>query len=173
MKCLIRNFVTFLFLVSAPLFYPQSSNLSDFNFLIGGWVGSGGGTASGQGTGVSAFFYDIDSNVIIRDNYAQYPAQDDKPAYTHQDKMIIYKQSGQFKALYIDNEKHVINYDISLSGGGLVFTSQELKGTPQFRLTYEKPEGNKMKLIFEIAMPNTPGKFTQYLTAEMTKRKEL
>jgi hypothetical protein len=164
------SLLTFLFLIPTIISYPQESNLSKFKFLIGEWVGSGGGSISGKGEGSSIFKLDLDSNVIIRENYAQYPASNDNPAYTHKDLMIIYYQSSKPKAVYFDNEKHVINYNIELSDNKIIFTSEEIKGIPQFRLSYEKEGDNKMKLYFDIASPNAPGKFGYYLTAEMQKK---
>lgn len=160
----------FLFLIPVFVAYPQEVNLQKFKFLIGEWTGSGGGSISGKGEGGSVFKYDLDSNLIVRENYARYPAQNDNPAYTHKDLMIIYYQSSKPRAVYFDNEKHVINYNIEFSDNKVIFTSEEIKGIPQFRLTYEREGDNKMKLYFDMAPPNTPGKFGSYLTAEMQKK---
>jgi hypothetical protein len=170
MKNIKLSSTIFLFLIPFFISYPQESNLAKFKFLIGEWVGSGGGSISGKGEGASIFKYDLDSNLIVRENYAQYPAQNDNPAYAHKDLMIIYYQPSKPKAVYFDNEKHVINYNIEFSDNKVIFTSEEVKGIPQFRLTYEKEGDNKMKLYFDIAPPNAPGKFGSYLTAEMHKK---
>src|SRR5674476_1224248 len=111
MKNLKISLLIFLFLIPVIISYPQESNLAKFKFLIGEWVGTGGGSISGKGAGSSIFKFDLDSNLIIREKYAQYPAQNDNPAYTHKDLMIIYYQSSKPKAVYFDNEKHVINYN--------------------------------------------------------------
>jgi hypothetical protein len=150
--------------------YSQNNNLAKFQFLIGNWIGSGGGSISGKGQGGSVFRYDLDSNIIVRENYAEYPAQNGNPAYTHKDLMIIYYQSSKPRAVYFDNEKHVINYDIDFSDNKVIFTSEIVKGIPQFRLTYEELGDNKMKLYFDISPPNAPGKFGSFLTAEMHKK---
>jgi hypothetical protein len=162
-------FLSFL-LISCFASYPQQSNLTKLNSLIGKWVGSDGGSNSGQGEGASIFRFDLDSNVIIRENYAYYPAQNNNHEYTHKDLMIIYYQLATPRAVYFDNEKHVINYNIEFADNKVIFTSEEVKGAPQFRLTYENVGNNKMKLYFDIALPNTPGKFKPYLTAEMEKK---
>jgi hypothetical protein len=148
----------------------QQKNLNGLKFLIGEWIGSGGGSGSGQGEGSSIFRFDIDSNVIIRENYAHYPAQNNKPEYTHKDLLVIYLQTDSPRAIYIDNEKHIINYNIEQKGSDLVFTSEEIKGAPQFRMTYYIIDSNRLNLKFEIAPPNTPGKFMQYITAEMKRK---
>lgn len=158
------------FLFSSFIAYPQESNLVNFKFLIGEWVGSGGGSNSGHGEGASVFRFDLDSNIIIRENYSHYPAQNNKPAYTHKDLMVIYYQSSNPWAIYFDNEKHIINYIIEFEGDKIIFTSEEMKGSPQFRLTYKRAGNDKMKLYFDIASPNIPGKFKSYLTAEMQRK---
>jgi hypothetical protein len=152
------------------ILFPQQSNLANFKFLIGEWVGTGGGSISGMGGGGSIFKYDLDSNVIMRENFAQYPAQNDDSTYTHKDLMIIYDRSSKLKAIYFDNEKHVINYNVEFAENKVIFTSEELKGIPQFRLTYEGAGDNKMKLYFDIAPPNAPGKFGSYISAELHKK---
>ena len=170
MNKIALSITLFFLVIPGMVSYPQESNLAKFKFLIGEWVGTGGGSISGKGAGSSIFKFDLDTNLIIRENYAQYPAQNDNPAYTHKDLMIIYYQSSKPKAVYFDNEKHVINYNIELADNKIIFTSEEVKGIPQFRLTYERDGDNKMKLYFDIAPPNAPGKFGSYLTAEMQKK---
>jgi hypothetical protein len=170
MKSIVLFLISFLILNLCSVSFPEGNNLSKFQYLIGEWVGSGGGSGSGQGNGGSVYRFDLDSNVIIRENYAHYPAQNNKPEYTHKDLMVIYYQSASPKAIYFDNEKHIINYNIKIEENKLIFTSEEVKGSPQFRMTYDKPEGNLMNLNFEIAPPNTPGKFMQYINAQMKKK---
>lgn len=172
MKKFTISVIVFLTTVLNPLIvaYPQQNNFARFKFLIGEWVGSGGGLNSGQGEGEVVFKFDLDSNIIIRENYAHYSAQNNNPEYTHKDIMIIYYQAATPRAIYFDNEKHVINYNIEFADRKIIFTSDGLKGASQFRLTYEGLGNNKMKLYFDIAPPNTPGKFKSYLTAEMQKK---
>jgi len=164
-----------LLLISFSIFNPHSitvaqhKDLNGFQFLIGEWTGSGGSTGSGQGEGKSVFRYDLDSNVIIRENYAHYPAQNNKPEYTHKDLMVIYLNTDALKAIYIDNEKHVINYKVELIGNDFVFTSDPIKGSTQFRMTYSRVWDDRMTFNFEIAPPNAPGKFNLYLSSELLR----
>ena len=168
MKYYILFLVSLLILNSGSVSFPQQNK--EYRFLIGEWVGSGGGTGSGQGEGSSVFRFDLDSSVVIRENYAHYPAQNNKPEYTHKDLMVIYWQAESPKAIYIDNEKHVINYNIELREDKFIFTSEEVKGSPQFRMIYNKLDNTQMNLNFEIAPPDKPRKFMQYLSAEMKKK---
>ena len=49
-------------------------------FLLGDWTGEGGG-GPGQGTGEFSFHKDLDGKVVVRKNYAEYPATKDRPAF--------------------------------------------------------------------------------------------
>lgn len=170
MKYLILFIFSFSFFNTYFVSFAQQNQLNGFHFLIGEWIGAGGGTGSGQGEGSCIFRFDLDSNVIIRENYAHYSAQNNKPEYTHKDLMIIYWQAASPRAIYIDNEKHIINYNIELKEKELVFTSEIVNGTPQFKMTYVKLDQNNMNLKFDIAPPNTPGKFMPYISAEMKRK---
>jgi hypothetical protein len=145
----------------------KTSDWDHWKFLLGEWVGEGGGNVAGQGTGESKFFLDLDDNVLVRESYADFPASKDRPAYTHRDKMIIYQQASSTRAIYFDNEGHVINYDIKFSDdfNTITFLSELMPEAPRFRLTYTKQNYDRIKLDFEIAPPNKPDSFSPYLTA--------
>jgi len=137
-------------------------------FLVGNWVGEGGG-GPGQGSGEFSFSWDLQKMVLVRHNFAEYPATKDKPAYRHDDLMVIYKDdSGKLRADYWDNEGHVIHYAVEQPGPDAVqFVSNEKEG-PNYRLTYAKIAGNAVKITFEIAPPGKP--FAAYIEARATKR---
>src|ERR1700730_15668872 len=112
-------FLVFGFLVT-PLSALQSqapkeaANWDAFRFLIGEWVGEGTG-APGEATGGFSFSFDLDGQILVRRNRSDYPATKEKPAYSHTDLMVIYKGSEGARAIYFDNEGHVIHYAVSLS----------------------------------------------------------
>jgi len=95
----------------------------------------------------------------------EYPAANGRPATIHDDLMIIYQEAGATKALYFDNENHVIHYDVSLSADKkkVVFLSEKTASAPQFRLTYEDAGPGTLKISFEIAPPDKPGQFSKYV----------
>src|ERR1700693_5731676 len=61
----------------------------DWQPFLGAWEGAGGG-GPGQGSGTFTFSPELQGAVLVRHNYAQYPATQDKPAYRHDDLMVIY-----------------------------------------------------------------------------------
>ncbi len=168
----ILNLFMFLSLLLNAQEAPKAINWEHWKFLLGEWVGEGGGNAPGQGVGESRFYLDLDNNILIRESFADFPASKDRPAYVHKDKMIIYQQDSSFRAIYFDNEKHVINYEIKFSDDSnkIIFLSELIPGAPRFRLTYSKQEEDRIKLDFEFAPPNKPDSFSPYLTA-ISKRK--
>jgi hypothetical protein len=139
---------------------------ADWQPFLGTWEGAGNG-APGQGSGSFSFTPDLQGAVLVRHNYAQYPATKDKPAYRHEDLMVIYPAATQTRADYWDNEAHVIHYAVELipSARKLVMTSDAAQPGPRYRLTYLKTGDNDLKLTFEIAPPDAPEKFKTYIEA--------
>ena len=154
-----------LFFCSA-IFAQTSSKADDrwapLAFLIGEWTGEGGG-GPGQGNGGFSFLPDQDGKILIRKNRADYPAGKDRPAFSHTDLMIVYKESpeAQLRAIYFDMEDHVIHYTVepSADGNSVQFVSEN------FRLTYRKAGPDRLALKFEIAPPGKPGAYATYIDA--------
>ncbi len=73
-----------------------------------------GGADPGQGVGGFTFSLDLQNTVVVRKNYADYPATKDRPAFSHNDLMVIYGEGEKMRAIYFDNEQHVINYTVTI-----------------------------------------------------------
>ena len=142
-----------------------------WKFLLGEWIGEGGGNVPGQGTGGSKFYLDLQDRILVRTNFSEFPATKDRPAFSHNDLMIIFQESGTVRAVYFDNEGHVIYYTAEFSEdyNTLTFTSDIKPSEPRFRLIYLK-EGAKLKLKFEIAPPGKPEGFSTYIESVMKKK---
>lgn len=84
--------------------------------------------------------------------------------------MTLFVERGQLKALYLDNEAHVIRYDVAPVPEGVAFTSETTPG-PRFRLTYLQKSEGLVTLRFEIASPGKPEAFSTYLEAVTRKVK--
>ena len=164
--------VLFVFVTLNAQEPQQSVNWQHWEFLLGEWVGEGGANATDQATGASKFYLDLDSTILIRESYADYPASNERPAYSHKDKMIIFQQSSTTKAIYFDNEGHVIDYDVRFSDDfdTVTFVSEISPDAPRFRLTYTREKEERLKLEFEIAPPGKPESFSPYLTATMKRK---
>jgi len=151
---------------------PKPVNWDGFRFLLGEWVGEGGGDP-GQGVGGFTFSLDLQNTVLVRKNYADYPATKDRPAFSHNDLMVVYRDGGRFRAVYFDNEQHVINYSVSFpkDSSAVVFTSDPMSGAPRFRLTHTRQGTDSMKITFEIAPPGQPEAFNRYIDAVARRKK--
>ncbi len=138
-------------------------------FLIGTWVGEGGG-APGQGSGEFSFQYDLGRNILIRKNDSNYPAQGGRPAYRHDDLMIVYRQGTALRAIYFDSEDHVISYAVDSAADSARFISDPVPDQPRYRLTYRKTAAETVALEFEIAPPGKPDAFASYITATVRRK---
>jgi hypothetical protein len=175
----MRSLLLFLAILAATQAAPQSlaqqakaSNWDLFRFLLGEWVGEGAG-APGEGTGSFSFSFDLQDKIIVRRNRADYPATKDKPAYSHTDLMIIYREADDsLKAIYFDNEGHVIHYAVSFSNdqNTLTFLGDPSTSSPRFRFIYTKVTPDKLKLEFDIAPPGKPEAFSKYIEGTARRR---
>jgi hypothetical protein len=151
----------------------RQNDWAPLEFLLGDWVGEGGGQP-GQGTGDFSFHPGLQNRILIRKSYAAYPPTKDRPAYRHDDLTVVYKESDSAppRAIYFDNEGHVINYSITISPDQktIEFVSDVLPSSPRYRLTYVKSGSDTLTLRFEIAPPDKPDSFSIYIEAK-AKRK--
>lgn len=138
-------------------------------FLVGEWKGEGDGKP-GQSTGLAAFRFELEGKTLVRRSHADYPAANGRPASHHEDVMTLFQEGGQLKALYLDNEGHVIRYLVATVPSGVAFTSEPGPG-PRFRLTYLRAAEDRVTLRFEIAPPGKPEAFATYLEAATRKVK--
>ena len=174
----IIEFVTFsvLFFMLTTLLPAQqpikSPDWESWRFLLGEWVGEGGGSQPGQGSGGSTFYLALQDKIMVRKNHSEFPATKDKAAYAHDDVTIIYPENGKTRAIYFDNEGHVINYtaEFSEDHNTLIFISDIQPSLPRFRLSYIKSANDTLKLKFEIAPPGTPEAFSPYIESALRRK---
>ena len=142
-------------------------------FLVGQWEGVGSGEPGEGGSGASSFAFDLDRQVLVRTNRAEYPAKPgEKAGIVHKDLLIVYRQAsdGKFRAIYFDNEGHVINYDVSFPSGqpSVVFESEASGKGPRFRLVYGIAPAGVLSVEFFIAPPG--GEFKSYVKGLLKKK---
>lgn len=146
------------------------SQLEPLTFLLGTWEPAGGGQP-GAGTGGTTFARSLQDRVIVRTNYAIYPASATAAASRHDDSMIIYvSETGAVRADYYDDEGHVIRYAVTAGAPGSVsFVSDVVSGAPRYRLTYTLGSGGVLQGRFDVAPPGQPDAFSSYLAWESRK----
>ena len=151
----------------------RAIGLENLNFLVGEWTGDGGGTGPGKGTGGFTYAYDLQGKILVRKNFAQYPATKERPAYRHDDLMITYVgPSNLLRAVYFDNEGHTINYSVNVAGdkSRVTFISDVTPNAPRFRLIYTRGSPTELEIQFDIAPPGKPEEFAPYIKATAKKR---
>lgn len=141
-------------------------NWDAFRFLAGEWVGEGTG-APGEATGGFSFSFDLKEKILVRKNRADYPATKDRPAFSHTDLMVIYHEPGgaDTRAIYFDNEGHVVHYTVSFSKdqNTLTLLGDVSPSVPRFRFTYSKTKNDSLTFQFDIAPPGKPEAFSKYI----------
>jgi len=147
-------------------------NWDKWNFLIGEWVGEGNGQL-GQGSGSFTFQIELDGKILVRKSHTEFPATKEKPASIHNDLLYIYPEWSSIasKAIYFDNEGHVINYIITYSDSSIVFTSDIVPNAPRFRLSYNFLGIDLVNIKFEFATPQTPEEFRVYIVGKSRRKR--
>ncbi len=150
--------------------FGQQINIwNNWSKLTGEWVGEGSGQP-GQGGGTFSFGFDLDKKILVRKSHSEYPASENKPKVIHDDLMIVYPDLSGIpsKAIYFDNEGHIINYSIVYSDKSVVLTSEKAPNVPVFRLTYTLLENETVNTKFEMSQDGE--KFTVYIEGKSKKR---
>lgn len=148
----------------------KADPFAPLRFLEGAWqMAEADGTPGKAGAGEFSLQQDLGGHLLVRRNVAEYPAQGGRPAFRHEDLMWIFPENGKLKALYMDNEGHVIRYDVAApsAGAGAVFLSSG-EG-PRFRLSYVPAGPDLVELAFDIAAPGKD--FANYIKAKVRRKK--
>jgi hypothetical protein len=160
-------------LLLLPLAASQQSrptlDWQPLSWLIGDWTGAGT-FGPGKGSGSFSFQPDLQGKILVRKSFAEYPATAGKPAYRHDDLTVVFREGASFKAIYFDNEEHVIRYaiDVSPDADTVVFVSDATAGMARFRLTYHRTGATALAGKFEVASPGKP--FATYLEWKAQKQ---
>jgi len=135
---------------------------SAFKPLLGEWVADPGPDGATGGFTLAA---ELDGRVLARKNHADYPKTKDRPAFHHDDLLVMSKDGDQTRATYWDNEGHRIEYTVTAEGSKFTYVSLAQKGAPQFRLTYVVGDKGVLSMAFDLAPPDSNGAFKPYIKA--------
>ena len=135
-----------------------------FRFLIGNWSGDGTGVA-GQGVGDLSVETDLNESILKMTNQVNFTGKDRKTTY--RSTMVV---SAGSKALFVDNEGHVLHYTVSFGPKTITFVSDPERNSPRFRFTYTDLGGKQVKCSFDIAPPPTLDKYTIHVSGTATKK---
>ena len=114
----------------------QTPAFASLEFLFGDWTAKGGDVNVGQGAGEFSFTPQLNRNIVVRKNFAEYTSG--KEAGTrHDDLMVVYRENGALRAIYFDSEGHTIHYLIKSPAANIaVFESDAAQPGPKYKLTY-------------------------------------
>jgi hypothetical protein len=144
---------------------PSADPWKPLQFLIGTWEAkTNGGSAGAISSGTYTFQMELRNHILSRRTAG---AECKGPANfncEHSDLLYIYPESpgGSLKAIFFDNEGHVIHYDVSAPNAhSAVLVSDPSQPGPQYRLSYEL-KGNELTGKFEMRVGGQ-AEFVTYL----------
>jgi hypothetical protein len=133
-------------------FMQQNSKLDKWDWLIGEWKDTDPHKSGTEGSSFS-FTFDLDKKIIVRKSNSSNIDITGRYKFFHKDLMIIYPdQTGKTdKAIYFDNEGHIINYRISFEGRSVIFKNYDMGNNPEYRLTYTRIDNQTINRKFELS----------------------
>jgi len=153
---------------------PVTDSWKALSFLQGTWEAKGTGSQGISRTGTYTFRSELGDHILARhstsDAGCKGPATFD---CEHSDLFYVYQDApGQsLKAIYFDNEGHVIHYGVSAPDAtSAIFLSDSAQPGPQFRLIYEL-KAAVMSGKFQMRMPGQT-EWKSYLEWSGSKRTE-
>ena len=146
-----------------------------YKFLVGTWTAEGHGEP-GKGKGGFSFRFELQGKILVRRNHLEFPATPQRPAFTHEDLLVVYRDADTTpnRAIYFDSEGFVIHYTAAFSEEGKVLTFLSDAG-PQAssqRLTYVQNGDGMLKVKFELAPPSKPGAFVTHVEGVAHREKK-
>lgn len=125
-------------------------------FLEQTWEANTKGAAGVKASGTYTFRRELGGHVLVRHSTSEAgckgPATFD---CEHGDVLYVYVDAPglPLKAIYFDNEGHVIHYNVSTpDASSVMFLSETSRPGPQFRLTYELKDA-VVSGKFQVRMP--------------------
>lgn len=144
---------------------PAGDPWRSLRFLIGTWEAkTRGGSAGAASSGTYVFQLELRDHVLARHTAGAGCKGPSDFDCEHGDLLYVYQDAaGQpLKAIYFDNEGHVIHYDVTTPGDRTaVFLSSPSQPGPQYRLIYEL-KGRVTEGKFQMRMPGQT-EFKSYL----------
>ena len=119
-----------------------------------------------RGPAAFSFARDAGGQVIVRKNFADYPAQNGRPAERHDDLLVIFREGGAERAIYWDSEGHIVTAPWPSCARYVVFESDDPAG-PRYRITYPpfRPTGleepSRSPPTASASTPAWPGRRTE------------
>ncbi len=148
---------------------PPPDPLAPVEFLLGEWAGEGGGKPGQATSATSTFRRDLGGRVAVRRSRSEYaPRAGEAAGAAHEDLLVVHPSAGGLRAVYFDDEGHVIEYAVTAEPGRATFESVPAGPGPRFRLAYARRADGDVDVTFSIAPPGKP--FETYVSGRMRRR---
>ena len=139
-------------------------------FLVGEWTGEGSGTPGQSSAGAWKLEADLAGQILVRTSFAEYPpVAGQKVPARHEDRMVIYAEGTAVKAIYFENEGHVIRYLVTATGKSATFESEAGEPGPRFKLVYEQKAAGSVSIVFSLAPPGSVA-YRPYVTGTSRRK---
>jgi hypothetical protein len=159
-------------LLAQPPHASASDAFESLRFLEGEWSAATPGNAGApMVVGSYTFRRELGGHVLARHSTSASCKAPTDFDCEHGDLLYVYvEEPGQrLKAIYFDNEGHVIHYGVTTpAAGSVVFLSDPSIPGPQFRLEYEL-KSEAMSGKFQVRVPGQ-GEWKSYLEWSGKKR---
>ena len=146
----------FAIILSGQTTQHTASPLDSLKFLEATWdAKTPGGPAGPPVSGTYVFRRELNGHVLARHSSSDSCKGPSDFDCDHHDLLYIFADSGapQLKAIYFDNEGHVIHYDVSMpTPTSVVMMSDPAVPGPRFRLSSELKDA-VMSGKFQMQMP--------------------
>ena len=138
----------------APPAAAPADPLRPLAFLEGTWEAKGQGPQGAVASGTYTFVRELGGHVLARHSTTDGCKGPDGFNCQHGDLLYVYTEppAGTLKAIFFDNEGHVIHYSVSTPDATTAVFLSDAQAGPQFRLTYQLKSGT-MSGRFQMLMP--------------------
>jgi hypothetical protein len=134
-------------------------------FLIGMWdARTEGGSAGAASSGTYTFQWELKKHILVRRAAGAECKGPSDFSCEHSDRLFVYQDAPEkpLRAIFFDNEGHVIHYNVAATEpGSVVFLSESSQPGPQYRFSHAL-KGRTLSGKFEMRLPGQPD-FTTYL----------
>jgi hypothetical protein len=156
-------FCLVIILVCFPIIASAQDSFAALQLFVGNWEAESTPNVTVARTD---FMLELQGKALVRHNHAEYPAANGKPAYTHDDLLVVYREVKPVatKGLYLDNEGYYARYTVTSSAPGqATFVSDVIRGFPRYRTSYSLLPDGRLSTTIEVSPAGKASAFAPFL----------
>jgi len=158
-----NSFCLLFILVCFPVIASAQDSFAALQFLVGTWEAEPTPNVTVARTD---FTLDLQGKALVRHNHAEYPAANGRPAYTHDDLLVVYREVKPVatKGLYLDSDGYYARYTVTSSAPGqATFISDVIVGFPRYRTSYALLPDGRLSTTIEVSPAGKANAFAPFL----------